>query len=245
MPGLFGRVTLSAIASAVALFAQAEAATWSGWYAGIHGDYAFGRPETDLNRADLVKPAANFNLATVSPEIAFTWKGWMGGGQFGHNWHSGSSLVFGFELAASAGKIGGSKTVVTNVSGFSQFTNSVSSKIDYVATMRLRSGVLLSPSFLVYATGGGAGGHVKHSRDTLFGGVHGPVGTESEQSFGWTLGGGAELAVGTRARMRAEYQHIDLGDSKFTTVYPSTGALIAAKASNALDLLTAGLSFAY
>jgi outer membrane immunogenic protein len=246
MPGLFRRVTRGAIALAVAVVAsEAQAATWSGWYAGIHGDYAFGRPQIDLNHTDLTAPGANFNLATVAPEISFTWKGWMGGGQIGHNWHSGANLVLGFELGASAGKIGGSKTVITNVPGYAQFTNSVASKTDYVATLRLRGGLLLHPNFLVYATAGGAGGRVRHTRETTFGGTIGPAGWAAQTRFGLALGGGAEVAIGSQARLRAEYLHIDLADSNFATVYPSSGARIAATARNTLDLLTAGLSFAY
>lgn len=246
MPRLIARALSGVAGLAIGLgLAGADAAVWSGWYAGVHGNYAFGRPQVDLDRGDLTAPGANFNLATIAPEINFTWKGWMGGGQLGHNWQTGAHTLLGFELSASLGKIGGSKTVITNVPGFVPFTNSVSSKLDYVATARLRAGLLLGQSALLYVTGGGAGAHAKASRNTEFGGALGPNGAASQRRFGWTLGGGAEIAIGAHARLRAEYLHVDLSDGKFSTVYPATGAVIRARAENALDLLTAGLSFAY
>src|SRR5215470_19906707 len=63
------------------------AASWEGWYAGVHAGVAWQK--TDAN---IFEPGDTFDLASAS----FSKTGFIGGGQIGYNWQHGN-FVFGLE----------------------------------------------------------------------------------------------------------------------------------------------------
>jgi outer membrane immunogenic protein len=99
------------------------------------------------------------------------------------------------------------------------------------ASVRARFGMLVTPSVLVYGTGGVAFGEVKGSfsynaisnyvtdsgsLDLLH--TASAVGSWSETRVGWTGGGGIEVALWGAWKARIEYRYTDLGE--FTKVVP-------------------------
>lgn len=107
---------------------------------------------------------------------------------------------------------------------------------DWLATARARAGVLVSPSTLLYGTGGLAWADIKTS--SSFSGSH------SDTATGWVAGGGFEIKLDRRWSVKGEYLHVELDD---TTVC-SSGAGCSPKivaTDNKFDILRAGLNYSF
>jgi outer membrane immunogenic protein len=84
-------------------------------------------------------------------------------------------------------------------------------------SLRARLGILVTPTILAYATGGGAIGNVAgaFSYNADFSGVVLPVvfgsGNWSETRTGYTVGGGLETALLGPVKARIEYRYTDFG----------------------------------
>jgi outer membrane immunogenic protein len=97
-------------------------------------------------------------------------------------------------------------------------------KEDWLATIRGRAGFTVTPSFLVYATGGLAIAHVQTAgavaftttADTYAGGY-------DETRAGWTVGGGGEWMVAPNWSIKAEYLYVDLGKQTVNLACVNTG----------------------
>lgn len=115
--------------------------------------------------------------------------GVLGGFQAGFNFQSpGSPIVFGVETDF-------------DWSGVSAGSFSV----NYFGTVRGRVG-FAADRFLVYATGGLAYGEGQYQVFGL---------SNTQTSYGWTLGAGAEYALDRNWSARAEYLYVDLGTSTY------------------------------
>jgi outer membrane immunogenic protein len=210
--------------------------TWSGFYAGLNAGWvdsqnslstvATPTPDAALG----VIPGVSEGLAALSSGSipVGSRSGFIGGGQIGYNWQLGS-LVAGIEadiqgLSQSGGA--GSVTttaVVVGVPVTSTQTASLSTK--YLGTVRGRLGLLLTPTWLVYATGGLAYGGVDASTSLVQSGTNGFVGTGagslSDTRAGWAAGGGVEWMFAQRWSAKGEYLHYDLGTSSFASASTS------------------------
>jgi outer membrane immunogenic protein len=101
------------------------------------------------------------------------------------------------------------------------FSGTVEAKILWFGTVRGRAGVLVTPTILMYGTGGLAYGKVSVSSTITGTGLPAqPFGTtattsvgDSETKFGWTLGAGVEGAFPNSSNWtwKLEYLYIDLG----------------------------------
>jgi outer membrane immunogenic protein len=128
----------------------------------------------------------------------------------------------------------------------SNFDDSFAVRVTWDASLRGRLGYLITPSMLVYATGGVAALHVEQvsSCSTLFAtiGITNLLGHCTSGSFtpavishagdlvGWTIGGGGETALWDNWFLRAEYRYADYGhfrnsDSRscLGTLFPGGG----------------------
>jgi outer membrane immunogenic protein len=145
---------------------------------------------------------ANFDFSQSSTPADAS--GVLGGIIGGYNWQSGP-IVLGFEADALAAGINGSERFANGV-------NSANPDIDAMANLRLRAGVTVMPQVLLFVTGGGAWADVDLP-------VHGPGGGSGDGTFfGWSIGGGAEVALSPNWSARFDYQHTDF-DSE-TVSYP-------------------------
>jgi outer membrane immunogenic protein len=102
---------------------------------------------------------------------------------------------------------------------FSDATStSVTKSIDWFGTVRGRIGYLVSPQWLVYATGGLAYGetkigfsHVDVTSGCIPQATICATGTSSEVRVGWTAGAGVEAMIAANWSFKAEYLYLDLG----------------------------------
>jgi outer membrane immunogenic protein len=121
--------------------------------------------------------------------------GILGGVVGGYSWQSGP-FVLGVEGDLVAADIDGSQR-------FNAGLNQVNPTIDTMADLRLRAGVAVRPQVLVFATFGGAWANADMP-------VTGPGGgSASTDFFGWSVGGGAEVALSPNWSARFDYQFTD------------------------------------
>ena len=127
----------------------------------------------------------------------------------GNSWQSGP-IVLGVEGDILAADVSGSRH-------FNSGLNNVSPDINAMADLRLRAGYAIRPQVLVFATVGGAWANA----DLPITGPRG--GSGSADFFGWSVGGGAEVALNPNWSARFDYQFIDFNSE--TVSYPGGGTL--------------------
>ncbi|MGY3035564.1 outer membrane immunogenic protein [Bradyrhizobium sp. USDA 4354] len=225
--------------------------SWTGFYAG--GNVGGAWAKRSVNFAGDSVSAFLFNpgiplLAPFPGQVAFTaydfsMSGVTGGLQAGYNWQLGGKWLAGVEGDLSAASLRGSGRETTPLLP-PAFTHTISAeqKVDWWGTMRGRLGVLISPSVLLYGTGGFAVGGVRTFSDYMFNGPGGAyavsdtgtsflctsgstcfTGTNSRVQAGWTLGGGGEWRFAPRWSFKAEYLYVDLGKSSVSAKALATG----------------------
>jgi outer membrane immunogenic protein len=155
---------------------------WGGGYAGVFA----GVSATDIQ-------------ARMSPGILggndITDSGFTGGIQAGYNWQITPMYVAGIE--ADVGHLGISRTRFDWEDG--PFV--LGAKADWYGTLRARFGISAGPG-LIYGTAGGAFVNLRS--------VYGDT-SQSGVDFGWTYGGGIEVALGGNWTAKSEYLMIDVG----------------------------------
>ncbi len=214
---------------------------WAGAYVGLNAGGTFGAGAAPHAQTwNLAQPVSNAGtaltaLASGSATGASANAGFIGGGQIGYNWQialRGVALVTGVEadiqgVAASAG--GANRWTAANTDYFGQpvslfSTPRGSANLTYIGTVRGRLGVTVTPTLLVYGTGGLAYGGVNASMQNsqLWVTTGGPkagynsaiLGGSSSGAtrVGWTAGGGVEWMFLPNWSAKAEYLYYDLGN---------------------------------
>jgi outer membrane immunogenic protein len=250
---------------------------WTGFYLGGNIGYSWGRSDSTLTFSDATSGAV---LASTSGK--FNLDGLIGGGQIGHNWQSGS-WVLGLEadIQASAQKGDGRSTCAggTPVTGAVNgacsaghtgdtindpavaVTNGLSERLSWFGTARVRLGPTVTPTLLVYATGGLAYGGVSVT-DAVngtnvagFTGANGATFTpvngvlsSSTTRIGWTIGAGIEGMLSKNWTAKIEYLYIDLGSISGTFITPviaPSGAFVAGSYTSHItdNILRVGINF--
>jgi outer membrane immunogenic protein len=149
----------------------------------------------------------------------------IGGGQAGYNWQSGR-FVGGIEGDISWTGINQTlfttKVLTPPLAGV--MVHGEAMKQDWLATIRGRAGFTVTPSFLVYATGGLAFGRVQLVASNAFS-VTPDVyaGTYDETRAGWTVGAGGEWMIAPKWSVKAEYLYVDLGKQGVNQACLNTG----------------------
>ena len=208
--------------------------TWTGLYVGLNA----GGTWTNNNSvrttavpefaAPTFAPELTLSSALATTSVPVSNSGFIGGGQIGYNWQFNNSWVVGIEAdiqgiagSTSTGKVFGSGVPV----GFpaETITSAIGAnrRIDYIGTVRGRLGFTITPTFLVYGTGGLAYGQVKSNvaifqQDIIAGGSifsapYSSFGSFSNTRVGWTAGGGAEWLFAPNWSVKVEYLYYDLG----------------------------------
>jgi outer membrane immunogenic protein len=207
---------------------------WTGFYAGVHVGY--GWADHALTNSSPPGPATR--VVSVDSD------GVLGGVQAGYNWQI-NSFVLG--LVADV--------TVPNLSGrFSDPLSgpppgppyTVSSKIDWMATLRARAGFLLTPGLLAYAHGGLAVADVNGSWIALPpGGGPGPwQGRGSATRAGWTVGAGVEYRLARNISAFVEYAYADFGDYSFAN-RPGRGPAVSYRHTSEVHSVKLGLNYAF
>jgi outer membrane immunogenic protein len=209
--------------------------TWTGLYVGLNagGTWSnntnvdtvtadvFGNPALGGGPAAGVASAA---LATASFPVKSS--GFIGGGQIGYNYQFANSFVVGLEAdiqGIAASNRTHSVFSQAPVAGFPanpiDQTLSSSRGQSYLGTVRGRLGFTITPTLLVYGTGGLAYGQTNSTTSITQAfenapGVPNPFssfGTFSNTRVGWTAGGGLEWLFAPNWSVKAEYLYYDLG----------------------------------
>jgi len=198
---------------------------WTGFYLGIHGGVAGGDFEYPLNydidfgRGNVLCQNED-GQCSLDADFELNSSGLFGGGQIGFNWQM-SSLVLGIEADASWTNLEGKfeADLSTDLFGCNNIgacsaSLEAGSEVNWFGTIRGRLGFLLTPTFLLYGTGGAAVGEVESGYDINwdFGQPDGISDSVKDTQWGWTAGVGAEYKITDNWTFKAEYLYIDLGD---------------------------------
>jgi outer membrane immunogenic protein len=166
------------------------AASWAGWYIGVHAGAAWQNAQTDSSAFD-------FGYGSTSASKT----GFIGGGQIGYNWQHGN-FVFGLEGDIS-GLTGGKATA-----HLPDTYAALQSQIRWLSTVRSRFGLAVGDT-MVYATAGVAIGGVKNSLVSAGCCSY----SDSKTKVGWTVGGGVEHMLNRNWTIGLEGLFVDLGKS--------------------------------
>ncbi len=209
---------------APAYVAPAPVFTWTGFYIGLNGGYAFagngagngGRLLTTDDFHGTVVGGPAWALGTAPNGGVF-------GGQAGFNYQMSPSFVAGIETDIQGAwlRSNSQAALIPDITGGAAFGSvAASQRVDWYGTLRGRLGFLVTPSWLLYATGGLAYGGVKSSLSYFDinhqghpGLLAGGITNFSQTRVGWTLGAGAEWAFTPNWSLKAEYGYVDLGRS--------------------------------
>jgi outer membrane immunogenic protein len=192
----------------------APVASWTGCYIGGTAGGIIGSDRYSLAQGgDFLFP--NNIFSSPANNIAHTFdsheSGFTGGGQIGCNWQTSPNFVWGVEAdlngasrltdTNSFGPIGPFTPVPGNNPGAllaSSHTESVSKDVEWYSTFRGRVGYLVSPTMLLYGTGGLAVARIKSSTNETFAADQFFLsnfvfqGSDTITRVGWTAGAGAE-----------------------------------------------------
>lgn len=175
---------------------------WTGFYLGVHGGGAW----LDHKQTTFENNGAcdNFQPTNFTSICSFRASGGTFGGLAGYNIQSGR-VVFGLEVDGSwtglkASRLSDSNALVNPLT--------LRTEVSWLATVRGRIGLTMSPT-LIYVTGGAAFGGVKSS---WFDSGTTPFGLAVDKiKAGWVAGGGIEHAFAANWTARVEALYHDLG----------------------------------
>jgi outer membrane immunogenic protein len=227
---------------------------WTGFFAGLNAGGTWSNNNSArITTWPLINGLALFSWVTLNGKVASSsTNGYIGGGQIGYNWQlpvGSATFVTGLEAdIQGVGANGGQKT--TNALWNPQaiyccsFWNSttVSSNLQWLGTVRGRIGYLVTPSLLVYGTGGLAYGGLNfnfsqtQTEFVVFPSNYGPCPGSPSLScngptpinispgsagysatmVGYTAGGGVEWMFFPNWSLKAEYIYYNLGNVETT-----------------------------
>jgi outer membrane immunogenic protein len=199
-------------------------------------------------------PAA---AAATTVNASQRWGDIAGGAQAGFNWQVAPTWLLGLEAdiqgIGSHGASFGLTQVVPRL-GFpgDSVTGTVvaTDNVNWLGTVRGRVGFLVTPSWLIYGTGGLAYGSVSSS--TTISAAETPnTGTvisnttgafSSGTRTGWTAGFGVEAMVAPNFTIKAEWLHYDLGSATYSNGQ-LVGTLIGTSTTAFIDASTSTVRF--
>jgi outer membrane immunogenic protein len=224
--------------------AEEPSATFGGAYIGLNAGAAWGSshyetdpgcPPTSIDavfcNASPASSSVNGTAVASSGTGKLTPSGFTGGVQGGYNWQMGGGIVVGGEADFGAFDLSQSATIK---GAFPQaflgnaYTLNENMSTDWIATIRGRLGVSVTPQILLYATGGVAftdfefsSSYSDNAVDATFPGGSGS-GSKSGVRTGWTLGGGGEWLLNGRWSIKAEYLYVDFGSEEISVPITNT-----------------------
>jgi outer membrane immunogenic protein len=226
------------------------APSWTGFYIGGDLGGAWTRNTGTFN--PLPTPAAfGFNPATGGDGGS----AFIGGFHAGYHYQFAPAWVAGLEGDWSWTSAGGSfsQPWITFPAGpvFPTANSTVSSRLDWVSSLRGRFGYLVTPNVLAYATGGVAWGKFDYTAISINNVPGGYIATAAPSSIqtGFTLGGGLEWAMTNNWLVRAEYLYYRFSGAPNIAAAPPPifGGFLSgfAWSSTNVSVARAGLSYKF
>jgi outer membrane immunogenic protein len=209
--------------------------TWTGLYLGLNAGGTWSNNSTvNTATADVFGnpalagggPFGVASAALATGNVPAKIDGFIGGGQIGYNWQFANTWVFGLEAdiqgvaASNGGTLRFSQATVAGFPGMPIDQNLFSRRrLDYLGTVRGRVGFTITPTFLIYGTGGLAYGQTSSrtsitqivESDPALPNHYNSFGSFSNSRVGWTAGGGVEWLFAPNWSVKAEYLYYDLG----------------------------------
>jgi outer membrane immunogenic protein len=226
----------------------APVSDWTGFYLG--GDVGLRATDTkvDTDAAAFLPAFSLIGPTTVTSE-PMNGTAARFGGYAGYNWQFAPTWVAGIE-----GDFGwANKSVTLNgvflPGGFfampGESTSSLAWRSTWDASVRARLGYLVTPSTMVYVTGGPAWLHFDTTATCGLLTCGAPIETLSNSStrLGWTVGGGLETRLWGHWLGRAEYRYSDFGTTTYTDAIPFFTATYDEKVRTQTALL--GLAYKF
>jgi outer membrane immunogenic protein len=191
-------------------------ATWTSCYVGVEAGYGWGRIQDGVTYL----PPAPFFVGVLPYSATGTYSGAMGGPQVGCDYQWGNAWVVGVVATYDFADISGSvhTNPIPNTLGVAAGTgHTFSEEIDGFGTVRGRIGWLMTPSWLIYGSGGLAYGRIVTSAET-----NGAASVLADSGVtwktGWTAGGGVEWKFTDHISAFAEYLYAQLGSVNGTEI---------------------------
>jgi outer membrane immunogenic protein len=219
---------------------------WTGFYVGINGGYGWA-PTTGTLATHTADFAPAIAAGGTPQSLQTKAAGAIGGLQAGYNWQFGRGLL-GVEADIDVADISDTGTVsFAGGGGIFPSTSTGEESLKWLGTVRLRGGFLILPRALLYATGGFAYGRVKNSATNFFTPAFAGIfsGSTSATRTGWTVGGGIEWALTHQWSVRAEYLHVDLGDTTVRLLDPVSfpASSVDYNFKHRYDIVRAGVNY--
>jgi outer membrane immunogenic protein len=223
---------------------------WTGPYAGLHVGYGWGNADTNFY------PLPDVNTFGALPaKLNPGPSGVQGGLQAGYNYQMGC-FVAGIEADFSGAGMNATKTISpiigdtgAPIPGGGAIVSH--QDINWFGTLRPRIGYTVTPSVLVYGTGGLAYGNVSSSANTDLRPLlpyNYPASVSSTQ-VGWAAGGGVEWALSKCWTVKVEYLYMDLGSQSAianpTLALPPPSPQAGYKWQTTSNILNFGLNYKF
>lgn len=212
------------------IYTAAPVYNWTGCYAGGNVGYSWGRSRGDINVPNL---SSFFPPLPTSNSISADPQGVIGGVQIGCNRQVDNRWVFGVEADIQGSAQKASRTIRTFSTSGEGFSGNVESKLRWFGTLRGVAGFLVTPTIMLYGTGGLAYGDADISATIAATGFRGQgfritaitsFGS-SATMVGYAVGAGIAgvLPNSTNLTWKLEYLYVDLGSLSATGIDPIIG----------------------
>lgn len=190
---------------------SAQAADWSGFYAGLQVGY--GWQSSYVPYTSPISAVQTFIEGGRYPQITSNPAGPMGGLYAGYNYQFARQWFAGLEADVSASAMTDTQVVTNSI----PISSNVQMSLQWFATARARLGFLPSDAIAVYTTGGLAMAgaktavHIVSPPQIECDAVAGFCGFAGETKAGWTIGAGTEWKLNRMWSVKAEYLYYDVG----------------------------------
>jgi outer membrane immunogenic protein len=243
----------------------APPASWTGFYLGAGVGARSSQVDGDVSHVSTSNQATTNTEACAPGSFFFPCSGQsLNGTAFrispyvGYNYQFATQWLAGIEGDAGFGgqtttlaNVFYPNTALTNLDGHDSFAV----KTGWDAGLRARVGFLVTPSVLVYGTGGAAWQHIEatstcstatNNSSLCRPGLFAPsVITDSATKVGWTIGAGIETMLGYNWILRGEYRYADFGTISNTDTRNFAPAFITITDTLRLRTQTATFGVAY
>jgi len=251
-------LALSAVSAAAADMAPAPVYTkapppvvapvynWTGFYVGINGGYSWNQSTGDTG---CYTPTGvfdgtgcwNLNSGVVKPAGGFV------GGTAGYNWQVGQ-MVWGLEgdLQWSQTNNTGTTTNICCIPAFTSAVGQVTAQSDlrWFGTARVRAGYLVTPSTLLYVTGGLIYGQ-ENTTGTVVYPLVSYLAQGSNTRTGGTVGGGLEYLFTQNVSGKIEGLWYDMGSTTNSFTSPLTTFTLTDHYRFTGGIVRAGLNYKF